>query len=183
MALSKVIIRGALGRAGLDTRFHENYAGASATGFQRGTYSLWRPEWGALEQAAHHAAIYSLYHWELPPAADFEIAPADGRNLAGEIRAYLLEFERAAHVRPVIYTSAVWWDRWVGMTSWAADYAGWFAGYPNPQHTMKRPAGWWPGYAPKGWPGSFPAAWQFGTLLGDEYGVESEFVDMNWMVT
>lgn len=179
-----VIIRGPIGRFGMDENFKKNYINAGLAGHDRGMYGVWLPGREPKEQADHFSTTYTSAKdgWEFSPACDFEIVPEPARNVADEVREYLLLIEEQLGFKPFIYTAAYWWNQWVGDTDWAKEYGLWVAGYPNPQHTMHYPEEYWHGYTPLGWDDDAWTIWQFTTIgPGSHWGVQSSYLDLNWV--
>lgn len=100
------------------------------------------------------------------PACDFE--ETDNPTVdVGRVKAYLEAVTAVFGIRPFVYTSAGWWNRWVGLQSWAKDYPLWVAHWTtNPQPLL-----------PKGW--ASWAIWQPGGGPGARYGVQSALLDLD----
>ncbi|MEU6365965.1 GH25 family lysozyme [Streptomyces sp. NPDC046931] len=153
--------------------FTRQYDGARAAGIIRGAYHFAAPERSSgARQAAYsvrHGGAWRADGWTLPPALDLEDNPYDRRRtcyalsraaMVGWIKSFSEEVRRETGRRPVIYTTARWWDNCTGGSSvFAADHALWIARHGAPGA------------------GAFPAGWSFwafrqydngGSLPGDQ---------------
>jgi GH25 family lysozyme M1 (1,4-beta-N-acetylmuramidase) len=152
--------------------FDQQYNGATEVGIIRGAYDFALPN---RSSGATQAAFFVRNGggWEadgrtLPPALDLEYNPYGKRKcygmsrarLVGWIRAFSDEVQRRTGRRPVIYTTALWWNTCTGGSrAFAARHALWVARY----HAAN------PGRLPTGW--SHWTFWQHGnrgSLPGDQ---------------
>lgn len=112
----------------IDTRFAANFAGMRGAGILCGAYHYFSPMDDALAQADIFLSAVApkqgdLWKGNLPPALDVEAH--DGLNkraIVRGLRIWLAVVEQALGVKPVLYTSASFWNANV-----ASDL---FAGYP-----------------------------------------------------
>ncbi|MEV7075513.1 lysozyme [Streptomyces sp. NPDC093990] len=153
-------------------RFGQQYNGAREAGIIRGTYHFALPDRSSgRAQAAYfvrNGGAWSADGWTLPPALDVEYNPYDRKHkcyglsrarMVGWIRSFSEEVERLTGRRPVIYTTAHWWNACTGGSgAFAGDHALWMARYGSD-----------PGALPGGW--SYWTIWQYdnsGSLPGDQ---------------
>lgn len=153
--------------------FGRQYSGAREAGILRGAYHFALPDKSSgSAQAAYfvrNGGAWSADGWTLPPALDIEYNPYDRKatcygmtkaRLVGWIRAFSDEVRRLTGRRPVIYTTAHWWNTCTGGSgAFAANHALWVARY----HSADA------GALPVGW--SYWTIWQYdnrGSLPGDQ---------------
>ncbi|MFJ6661502.1 lysozyme [Streptomyces sp. NPDC091377] len=153
--------------------FGRQYRGAREAGLIRGAYHFARPDRSpGREQAAHFVRNGGGWRADgrtLPPALDIEHNPYDRKRpcyglsparTTGWIRSFSDEVARLTGRRPVIYTTAHWWNTCTGgSTAFAADHPLWVARYGSASA----------GTLPAGW--SYWTIWQYadrGRLPGDQ---------------
>lgn len=153
--------------------FDRQYDGARRAGLIRGAYHFARPDRSSgAEQAAYfvqHGGDWRADGWTLPPALDIEYNPYDDehkcyglgwKRMVDWIRSFSDEVESETGRRPVIYTTAHWWQACTGDSrAFAADHPLWIARHGTSD----------PGSLPGGW--ARWTFWQFGTeggLPGDQ---------------
>ncbi|WP_329247095.1 lysozyme [Streptomyces sp. NBC_01478] len=153
--------------------FSRQYDGARAAGIIRGAYHFALPDRSSgATQAAYfvaHGGDWKADGWTLPPALDIEYNPYDrkhgcyGLSKAGTvnwIKAFSAEVKRETGRRPVIYTTARWWNTCTGdNTTLASTHALWIAHHKSAD-AGPLPAGW-----------SYWTFWQYdngGSLPGDQ---------------
>ncbi|GHI08700.1 hydrolase [Streptomyces cellostaticus] len=152
--------------------FDQQYDGARQAGLVHGAYHFALPDKSSgAEQAEYfvrHGGGWRADGWTLPPALDIEYNPYDEKHpcyglgwkrMVRWIRSFSDEVERTTGRRPVIYTTAEWWDACTGDSrAFASDHPLWIARHGTSE----------PGSLPGGWPSW--TFWQYGTqggLLGD----------------
>ncbi|KUL43093.1 hydrolase [Streptomyces sp. NRRL F-4489] len=127
--------------------------GARAAGLLRGAYHFAVPSASSGTRQARfflaHGGHWKRDGWTLPPALDIERNPYRagkpcyglGRAaLVRWIRAFSDEVRRATGRRPVIYTTAPWWNRCTGGSrAFGATHPLWLADYTG---AARPPAGW-----------------------------------------
>ncbi|MFD3504785.1 lysozyme [Streptomyces sp. NPDC058676] len=153
--------------------FGQQYNGARNAGIIRGAYHFALPHKSSgTAQAAHfvrNGGSWSADGWTLPPALDIEYNPYDKKHkcygltkvrMVGWIKSFSDEVRRLTGRRPVIYTTAHWWNTCTGGSSaFASNHALWVARYDS-ANAGALPAGW-----------SFWTIWQYdnsGGLPGDQ---------------
>jgi lysozyme len=151
-----------------DTHFTANYAAMKSSGILRGAYHFFHPGSDASAQAnSFLRVVKQLEPGDLPPTLDVEVD--DGKSdkvIINGIQQWLDSVEAALGQRPIIYTSASFWNSKVSGTSRFADYPLWVAHYtfkPNPN-------------IPNGFEDY--TIWQF-TELGTIDGIDDNNVDLN----
>ncbi|MGA4842766.1 lysozyme [Streptomyces sp. G45] len=150
--------------------FRQQYDGSRAVGLIRGAYHFALPNRSSgARQAAHFTAnggAWAADGWTLPPALDIEHNPYGNRKCYGLSRAamvhWIREFSdgvrRRTGRRPVIYTTARWWNDCTGASRAFGDHPLWLARWSSA-----------PGPLPSGW-----SSWTFwqhaerGPLPGDQ---------------
>lgn len=120
-----------------DTRWREFYDGAKSAGIHVGPYHYFQNRYGGTAQAKFFRGLYSSVTWELPPAGDFEDKTVHVVQdvLHSSIRSFL-DTSRSQ----VVYTSAGWWNEYVGRVGWARDYLLWVANWGVESPLL--PVGW-----------------------------------------
>ncbi|MGW7205050.1 lysozyme [Streptomyces sp. NPDC054837] len=153
--------------------FDQQYNGARDAGLIRGAYHFALPDKSSgRTQAAHfvrNGGDWSADGWTLPPALDIEYNPYDSKHkcyglkkarMVSWIKSFSNEVKRLTGRRPVIYTTAHWWNTCTGGSgAFASNHALWVARY-NAADAGALPTGW--GY----W-----TIWQYdngGSLPGDQ---------------
>jgi GH25 family lysozyme M1 (1,4-beta-N-acetylmuramidase) len=107
--------------------FGQQYNGARDAGILRGAYHFALPDKSSgRTQAAHfvrNGGAWTADGWTLPPALDIEYNPYDKKHkcyrmtkaqLVGWIKSFSSEVKRLTGRRPVIYTTAHWWNTCTG---------------------------------------------------------------------
>jgi lysozyme len=153
--------------------FSRQYSGARDAGIIRGAYHFALPDKSSGRTQAGHfvrnGGSWSADGWTLPPALDIEYNPYDKRHkcyglskakTVSWIKSFSDEVKRLTGRRPVIYTTAHWWNSCTGGSrAFASDHALWVARY-NAADAGELPAGW-----------SLWTLWQYdnsGSLPGDQ---------------
>ncbi|MET8826173.1 lysozyme [Streptomyces sp. NPDC004610] len=135
--------------------FRGQYDGAREAGLVRGAYHFALPDRSSgAAQAGYFVrggGGWRADGWTLPSALDIEGNPYDGKRpcyglsaarMVGWIRSFSDEVERLTGRRPVIYTSARWWNACTGRsTAFADGHALWVARYGT-RSAGELPAGW-----------------------------------------
>ena len=155
------------GDAFLDPQFDANYNGIQSNGIICGAYHFFRPGKNAQAQAESFLkTVQALKPVDLMPALDVEVN--DNKAASDTIAGIQLWMDTVAvglNSRPILYTSASFWNANLGGTGQFADYPLWVAHYTSdPQPNI-----------PKGFSGY--AIWQF-TEQGAVSGVSGN-VDLN----
>ena len=125
------------GSTNADPTFTANYAGIKANKLLRGAYHMFHPDHPALEQAHHFLSILPRADGDLAPMLDVEtagagIAPA---AYAEAVMAWLDAVGTQLQCKPVIYTSASFWNANLGSYGDFRGYPLWIAEYtarPSP---------------------------------------------------
>jgi lysozyme len=135
--------------------FARQYDGARAAGIVRGAYHFALPDRSSgRTQAAYlvrHGGAWRPDGWTLPPALDIEYNPYSARHrcyglskagMTGWIRSFSDEVRRLTGRRPVIYTTAHWWNTCTGRSrAFASNHALWVARHGSAD-AGALPAGW-----------------------------------------
>ncbi|MEU7149555.1 lysozyme [Streptomyces sp. NPDC045456] len=152
--------------------FPRQYRGARKAGLLHGAYHFGVPNASSGRAQARyflrHGGRWKADGWTLPPALDLEHNPYDrehacygmsGTALVRWVRGFSNEVLRQTGRRPVIYTTARWWNGCTGGSrAFAATHPLWLARWHSTPGTL--PAGW-----------LYPSIWQHagsGALPGDQ---------------
>lgn len=159
-------VRAGVGVAYVDPFFNSNARGAPASGLITSPYHYWIH--------SHDPEAQARFFFGLAkdrglgrPACDFEETDNPAPIDAGRVKAYLEAVTALFGIRPFVYTSAGWWNKFVGLQSWAAEYPLWIASWTS----LAQPT------LPRGW--TKWAVWQHGGGNGVKYGAQSSIIDMN----
>ncbi|WP_329278688.1 lysozyme [Streptomyces sp. NBC_01451] len=153
--------------------FGRQYDGSRAAGLIRGAYHFALPDRSSgITQARYfvrNGGAWRADGWTLPPALDVEYNPygkkkcygLDKAEMASWITAFSNEVARLTGRRPVIYTTAHWWNTCTNSSSaFTSKHALWLARY-NASDAGALPSGGW----------KFWTFWQYdnsGSLPGDQ---------------
>lgn len=88
-----------------DRAFDYNFAEADSAQFIRGAYHFYNPDTDPLKQADFFIDNVKLKTGDLPPVLDIEKRPKDATKLKKDLLVWLDRVERHYKVRPVLYTS------------------------------------------------------------------------------
>ena len=112
-----------------DTTFTRNFKAASKAGLVRGAYHFFTPKTDPIKQAEFFIENVRLKAGDLPPVLDVEVK---GKNEDEEIRqrvkAWLQHVERHYGVKPILYTSYKFKERYLN-DSVLNTYPYWIAHY------------------------------------------------------
>ena len=153
--------------------FGRQYTGSREAGLIRGAYHFALPDQSSGKAQARYfvnnGGDWSADGWTLPPALDIEYNPYDGKHrcyglrkaaMVSWIKSFSNEVKRLTGRRPVIYTTAHWWNVCTGGSgAFARNHALWVARY-NATDAGSLPNGW-----------SYWTIWQYdnsGDLPGDQ---------------
>jgi len=152
--------------------FSRQYNGSRNAGLIRGAYHFALPNKSSgATQAAYfvrNGGAWRADGWTLPPALDIEHNPYGTKKCYGLSKAKMVswiksfsnEIKRETGRRPVIYTTANWWNDCTGASrTFASNHPLWVARYDSADA----------GALPAGW--SFWTMWQYdnsGSLPGDQ---------------
>ena len=162
-------------RMAVDPDYLDNWSNAKAAGLPRGGYHFLRWDISGLYQARAFCELLKNDPGELPPVADFEAPPKDGKYPSNALLwQFLEEVENILGKKPMIYTSPGFWnsygkDKNTGQfdAKWAV-FDLWIAHYGVSAPLVPKPWNTW-------------TFWQF-TSSGDglAFGAESKSIDLNY---
>ena len=151
-----------------DDTLGANIRGAAASGVLTGAYHFYRLAASPESQAQRFLDSIKGLPWDLPPSLDFEEETAQSQaEVARVLKRWADLVETGCGRRPIIYSSAYFWNTFVGSASasWANDYGLWVANYGSTIPML-----------PKVW-----NSWQFWQYSdkGRVSGISSD-VDLDW---
>ena len=167
--VSHAYIRCTRGARHVDAAFLYNIFMAPKQGIGVGLYHYFAHHIDGRLQAEWFLHVCAGTPADLPPALDVEGAFQVTTPAAAELHAWLALVEERLGVRPVVYTSAGYWNpaTFGRPVPWAADYPLWVAHWTNAAEPLL-PADW-----PDYW------LWQYGHADGRRFGVHSTLIDVN----
>lgn len=124
------------GTAYCDPRFDEHFSALAQRDIVRGAYHYYRPTMNPAGQAQNF--YVAAHDTQLPPVLDVELYEGYVDDMAyyrntqkaqvrADLQAILTEIEALFGMRPIIYTSAGFWNAYVG--DWNGGYTLWVANY------------------------------------------------------
>ena len=117
----------------VDPQFNTNYAAMKSNGLLRGSYHFFRPKSDAQAQAQNFLKVVpQLGPGDLPPTLDVEVN--DGKSASDIIQGvqqWLETVGSALGCKPIIYTSASFWNANLSGTNQFADHPLWVAHYTS----------------------------------------------------
>lgn len=153
-------IRRTYGLSFVDSRSEGNMSLASIAGIKWGLYHYFLHHHDAEEQAYYFLSNSEPLGY-LPPVLDVEGSSQKKKADSDDLLTWLGIVERERGVRPVIYTSAGYWNYQVlgGPVEWASDYKLWVAHWTTRSTPLlpKDWSEWW--------------LWQYGRVLATPYGI------------
>jgi lysozyme len=127
------------GQNTVDSQFKNNWQNIKAAGLLRGAYHFFDAGIDGTAQANHFLQIAPLEPGDLPPVIDVEAAAsASNATILQEVQNWLDTVEQALNRRPMIYTTASFWNSHLNHTFGA--YPLWIAEYGV--SVPKIPTGW-----------------------------------------
>lgn len=132
LRLQFVFIKATEGTSLVDKGFKTNWQQADAVGLYRGAYHFYIPWKSAVPQFENFKRCVKLKKGDLPPVLDFEIGTNvfTREQVILNLRTWLKLAENHYGVRPIIYTNADFYRRYIkdnldDYPLWIADYSGW----------------------------------------------------------
>jgi lysozyme len=164
-----------------DQDFATNWSGMKSAGIIRGAFHFFRPAKSVDEQVSNFLdMVGKLSPGDLPPVLDLEPFPDDVRvqwesipvkERISKSKEWLEKVESRLGKKPIIYTSASFWEELMDDTEDFVEYPLWVAHY-KPDYKNSQP-----NVPANNWGGKGYAIWQF-TEDGSVMGVKG-FVDRN----
>lgn len=166
-----------------DFQFERNAEEAPEHFDHLGFYWFWRANQDPIVQAEYFSNLLQYKTYDIPPVADVEANNnVNPSTLTTKLKRFLDEVERRTLVRPMIYTRASFWNIATTKPDWALAYDLWCARY---KASLTSP--WSDGkFKCYPWANDFNEGWEYwqysadGNGLGDEYGAESDDIDLNY---
>lgn len=164
---------------GVDPYFHTNAQAAHDYPILTAPYHYYTVMTHTQDQRDNFVKAYKAYRWTLPPVVDIEkrynVDTFSKQTFADRARDFLIQFENAAGIRPIIYSSYYALKDLMGEQAWLSEYDMWIARYPY----FPQPETQWPA-TPLGADPEKVLFWQW-TEKGDgkAYGASSNTIDLN----
>jgi lysozyme len=148
-----------------------------------GFYWYFRPNHDPVRQAEYFADLIRTVEWKLPPVADVEFSNQMAQSIvADRVHTFVARLSQLLDVKPIIYTRGAFWNIAVGNPTWASSFDCWIARYrSNDLDTPDLTGPWADGrFKPRSWDTWRFWQWQAdGNNKGEEYGVQSDDIDLN----
>lgn len=137
--MSFALAKATEGQTSVDSQFKNNWPNMKAAGLLRGAYHFFDAGIDGTAQANHFLQNTQIEPGDLPPVIDVEAAASASKaTILQEVQNWLDTVEQALNRRPMIYTTASFWDSHLNDTFGA--YPLWVAEYGV--SAPKIPAGW-----------------------------------------
>lgn len=139
-----IMIKSTEGSSIVDANFKENFRQAREYGYIRGAYHFWSNKSPARRQAYFFLNNVRLEEGDLPPVLDVEHKPKDRsiENFQRDVLTWLHIVEDKYHVKPIIYTSYKFKERYLSAPVFD-DYPYWIAHYYVDKVEYKGPWKFW----------------------------------------
>lgn len=131
-----IYIKSTEGKSMVNPYYKADYRAAKAHGFKVGTYHFFSTISPAGEQASHFLRHSNLKRGDFPPVLDVEPLPSQIKKMGGagvlfsRVRTWLRLVERATGVKPILYISQTFVNRYLPMApDLKRDYQVWIARY------------------------------------------------------
>lgn len=111
-----------------DRRFADNFREAREVGLVRGAYHFYNPNTDPIRQADFFISQVTLEKGDLAPVLDIERKPRNKAQLQADLIKFLNRLEQHYGVRPIIYTSYRYMERYLDSPEFAR-YPLWIAHY------------------------------------------------------
>jgi len=136
------VVKATEGQTVTDPQFNKNYPAVKTSGMIRGAYHFFHPKTDAKAQANSFLKLVpALEPGDLPPALDVEVTDdQSASNIIAGVQIWMDTVAAALGRRPLIYTSASFWNDRMGGSAQFAEHPLWVAHYTfKPQPNI--PAG------------------------------------------
>ncbi|MFM7671865.1 MAG: glycoside hydrolase family 25 protein [Bacteroidota bacterium] len=125
-------IRATQGTSYVDPYFEQNWREITQTRMTRGVYHYFEPAIDGEAQARHFIRTVKLQPGDLAPVLDVEeLRESTPEQLVKEVRGWIELVETHYHIRPIIYTGADFYRRY--LSAYFSDYPLWVAHYYQPR--------------------------------------------------
>jgi lysozyme len=125
-------IKATEGLKNIDRQFRRNWREARQAGVSRGAYHFFIAPKSGVEQAKHFIRQVEILKGDLPPVLDVEeLYGASIPDLRKNVKDWLQTVEAHYHVKPIIYTNADFYSRYLGEEF--NEYPLWVAHYLQPE--------------------------------------------------
>jgi len=133
-----IIIKATEGNLYVDPCYNEYWQALSAYDIIKGAYHYYRPTYSLSGQASNFFS--TAPNIQIPPILDVELYQGYANDveyynnssratIQADLRSMLLRLEEAFGRKPIIYTSAGFWNYYVGNAGWENEYILWVANY------------------------------------------------------
>lgn len=134
--ISFIYIKSTEGKSVVNRYFFADYRAAHQHGYKVGAYHFFSTKTSGASQAMHFLRKSRYQHGDLPPVLDVEPSPAQIRQMGGvntmfaHIRKWLNMVEAAWHVRPILYISQTFVNKYLpSAPDLMKNYHVWIARY------------------------------------------------------
>lgn len=128
--LKFAFIKATEGENYIDPYFKRNWKESQKNKLIRGAYHFFIPDKNAATQARIFIASVKLLPGDLPPVLDVEVSGTDKETLKKKLRIWLQIVEGYYRVKPIIYTNADFYKKYLGNDF--DEYPLWVAHYYEP---------------------------------------------------
>lgn len=167
VSLSFAFIKATEGNDMVDPNFRRNWEYAAESKIIRGAYHFFRPNIDAKKQAINFIRTAQLESGDLAPVLDIEtVDGVSDKQIAQGISIWLKLIEEKFGVKPIIYTNANFYTRYLGEAF--DDYPLWVAHYFAPEGPrINRPWQFWQ-HSEKGRVNGIKGYVDFNVFYGDD---------------
>jgi len=113
------------GIAGTVATYAGNKKNAKQTGILTGAYHWLNPAQDAVVQAEHFIKNAAIVDDDLPPVVCLELYSTSKTVLEPKLRTFLETAETRIGKRPLVYTSATYWKKYMAGIEWPCEYPLW----------------------------------------------------------
>ena len=109
----------------IDHHYSANIQSAKKANLMTGSYHWLHPRLHVGQQAELFASTVKDFKESLPPVVCLEKHRSKEDEMEKNVRSFLLLVEKKLGVKPIIYTSEAYWQRFFSGATWGCDYLLW----------------------------------------------------------